>query len=91
MMVCEDSIGWEDGYCGIYGVVDKLNFVVVIVFDDEQVYMVEQFCYFVKGCYLEFFQGVKEGDVFFEFFVVVKVELKEECGLLVNEWLLVVE
>ena len=40
MTVREDSIGREDGYRGIYGVVDKPNFVVVIALDDEQVYMV---------------------------------------------------
>lgn len=91
MTVREDSIGREDGYRGIYGVVDKPNFVVVIALDDEQVYMVEQFRYPVKGRHLEFPQGAKDGDAPFEPLAVAKAELKEECGLLANEWLPVAE
>lgn len=91
MTVREDSIGREDGYRGIYGVVDKPDFVVVIALDGDQVYMVEQFRYPVKGRHLEFPQGAKEGDAEFEPLAVAKAELREECGLVASQWFAVAE
>ena len=59
MTVREDTIGRDDGYRGIYGVVDKPDFVVVIAIEGEDVYLVEQYRYPVKGRHLEFPQGAK--------------------------------
>lgn len=86
MTVREDSIGREDGYRGIYGVVDKPDFVVVIALDGDDVYLVEQYRYPVKGRHLEFPQGAKEGAETFDALSVAKAELREECGLLAADW-----
>ncbi|HCB08694.1 MAG TPA: ADP-ribose pyrophosphatase, partial [Alteromonas sp.] len=66
MTVREDTIGRDDGYRGIYGVVDKPDFVVVIAIDGDDVYLVEQYRYPVKGRHLEFPQGAKEGAETFD-------------------------
>lgn len=86
MTVREDSIERSDGYRGIYGVVDKPDFVVVIALDGDDVYLVEQFRYPVKGRHLEFPQGAKEGAETFDALTVAKAELREECGLLAADW-----
>lgn len=86
MTVREDAIGREDGYRGIYGVVDKPDFVVVIAVDGNDVFMVEQYRYPVKGRHLEFPQGAKEGAETFVALDVAKAELQEECGLLASDW-----
>ena len=86
MTVREDTIGREDGYRGIYGVVDKPDFVVVIAMDGDEVYMVEQYRYPVKGRHLEFPQGAKEEAETFVALDVAKAELQEECGLLASDW-----
>ena len=86
MTVREDTIGRDDGYRGIYGVVDKPDFVVVIAIDGDDVYLVEQYRYPVKGRHLEFPQGTKEGAETFDALSVAKAELREECGLLAADW-----
>jgi ADP-ribose pyrophosphatase len=51
--VREDTIRRRDGSSGIYGVVEKPDFVVIIpVEDDGRLYLVEQFRYPVKGRYI---------------------------------------
>lgn len=86
MTVREDTIGREDGYRGIYGVVDKPDFVVVIAVEGDEVYLVEQYRYTVKGRHMEFPQGAKEGAEAFDALSVARAELQEECGLLASEW-----
>ncbi len=86
MTVREDTIGRDDGYRGIYGVVDKPDFVVIIALSGDDVYLVEQYRYPVKGRYLEFPQGAKESAKTFDALAVAKAELQEECGLLANHW-----
>ena len=50
MRVREDTIRRRDGSNGIYGVVEKPDFVVIIpVEDDGRLYLVEQFRYLVKA------------------------------------------
>ncbi|MDC8831700.1 NUDIX domain-containing protein [Alteromonas gilva] len=86
MTVREDAIGRDDGYRGIYGVIDKPDFVVVIALSGDDVYLVEQYRYPVKGRHLEFPQGAKEGAESFDALSVAKAELREECGLLADNW-----
>jgi ADP-ribose pyrophosphatase len=50
MRVREDTIRRRDGSIGIYGVVEKPDFVVIVpVEDDGRVHLVEQYRYPVKG------------------------------------------
>ena len=54
MRVREDTIRRRDGSTGIYGVVAKPDFVVIVpVEDDGRVHLVEQYRYPVKGRYWE--------------------------------------
>ena len=63
MRVREDTIRRRDGSTGIYGVVEKSDFVVIVpVEDDGQVHLVEQYRYPVKGRYWEFPQGSWERE-----------------------------
>lgn len=52
MRVREDTIRCRDGSSGIYGVVEKPDFVVIVpVEDDGRLHLVEQYRYPVKGRY----------------------------------------
>jgi hypothetical protein len=63
MRVREDMIRRRDGSTGIYGVVEKPDFVVIVpVEDDGRVHLVEQYRYPVKGRYWEFPQGSWERE-----------------------------
>ena len=63
MRVREDTIRRRDGSTGIYGVVEKPDFVVIIpVEDDGRVHLVEQYRYPVKGRYCELPQGSWEQE-----------------------------
>src|ERR1700752_729737 len=54
MRVREDTNRRRDGSTGIYGVVEKSDFVVIVpVEDDGQVHLVEQYRCPVKGSYWE--------------------------------------
>ena len=45
MTVREDAIQRKDGSRGIYGVVEKADFALVIPFDGDAFYLVEQYRY----------------------------------------------
>ena len=63
MRVREDTIRRRDGSIGIYGVVEKPDFVVIVpVEDDGRVHLVEQYRYPVKGRYWELPQGSWEQE-----------------------------
>ena len=52
MRVREDTIRRQDGSAGIYGIVEKPDFVVVApVEDNGRLYLVDQYRYPVKGRY----------------------------------------
>ena len=58
MRVREDTIRRPDGSSGIYGVVEKPDFVVIVPVDDDgRLHLVEQYRYPVKGRYWELPQG----------------------------------
>src|ERR1700736_5982121 len=58
MRVREDAIRRRDGSEGIYGVVEKPDFVVIVpVEEDGGVHLVEQYRYPVRGRYWELPQG----------------------------------
>ena len=82
MRVREDTIRRRDGSSGIYGVVEKPDFVVIIpVEDDGQVHLVEQYRYPVKSRYWELPQGSWEQEPGADPMEMARGELREEAGL----------
>lgn len=82
MRVREDAIRRRDGSSGIFGVVEKPDFVVIVpVEDDGRLHLVEQFRYPVKGRYWELPQGSWEQVPGAEPLEVARGELREETGL----------
>jgi ADP-ribose pyrophosphatase len=80
MTVREDTIVRANGSRGIYGVVEKPDFAVIAAIDGNQLYLVEQYRYPVKGRYWELPQGAWEKqDV--DPLVLAIAELREETGL----------
>lgn len=86
MRVREDSIQRRDGSTGIYGVVEKPDFVVIVpVTDDGRLYLVEQFRYPVGARYWELPQGAWEQVADADPLEVARGELQEETGLEAGE------
>ena len=82
MRVREDAIQRCDGSKGIYGVVEKTDFVVIVPIDESnRVYLVQQFRYPVKARYWEFPQGSWEHDESAAPLDIARGELSEETGL----------
>lgn len=57
MKVREDLVELAGGETGIFGVVEKPNFALVIPYEKNNFYLVQQYRYPVQGCYWEFPQG----------------------------------
>lgn len=86
MTVREDAIRRQDGSEGIYGVVEKPNFVVVVPMgDDGSLHLVEQYRYPVAARFWEFPQGAWEQQPDADPLEVARGELREETGLLAEE------
>ncbi|MFZ2101405.1 MAG: NUDIX hydrolase [Oricola sp.] len=86
MRVREDEISRRDGSRGIYGVVEKPDFAVIVpVEDDCRLHLVEQFRYPVGGRYWELPQGAWEEDPQADPLTVARGELLEETGLVSEE------
>jgi ADP-ribose pyrophosphatase len=82
MRVREDAIRRRDGSSGIYGVVEKPDFVVIVPVDDEGgLYLVQQFRYPVRGRYWELPQGSWEQAPGADPMEIARGELREETGL----------
>jgi 8-oxo-dGTP pyrophosphatase MutT (NUDIX family) len=81
MTVREDQIRRSDGSQGIYGVIDKPDFALVIPADRDGFWLVEQYRYTVGGRFWEFPQGTfphgQDGDPA----ELARSELEEETGL----------
>lgn len=81
MRVREDAIRRRDGSAGIYGVVEKDDFVVVVpVHDDGSITLVQQYRYPVGGRFWEFCQGMW-GPPGTDPALAAAHELAEETGL----------
>lgn len=81
MRVREDDIERADGSVGIYGVVEKDDFALIIPFQDGAFWLVEQYRYPVEGRYWEFPQGSwREGEDGSPE-ELARSELHEETGL----------
>ena len=81
MTVREDDIRRADGSEGIYGVVDKPTFALVIPLDGDRVHLVEQFRYPVGMRRWEFPQGTAPDRAELEPAELATRELREETGL----------
>lgn len=80
--VREDIVERGDGDTGIYGVVDKPPYSMVIPKDDDgRVYLVEQFRYPVQARRWEFPAGSARQPSSLDPADVARVELREETGL----------
>ncbi|CTQ75437.1 NUDIX domain-containing protein [Roseibium alexandrii] len=81
MQVHEDAVRFPDGSEGIYGLVDKPDFALIIPrHDDGRFQLVEQYRYPVGGRYWEFPQGSWEGVQNADLEQVALGELEEETG-----------
>jgi ADP-ribose pyrophosphatase len=81
MRVREDSIQYRDGSTGIYGVVEKPNFVVIAAIDDMgRLQLVQQFRYPVAARFWELPQGAWDQQPDADPTDVARGELREETG-----------
>jgi 8-oxo-dGTP pyrophosphatase MutT (NUDIX family) len=80
MSVREDRIRRPDGTEGIYGVVTRPDFALIIPRHAGRFYMIEQYRYPVRGRYLEFPQGAWETKPDAKPEDVAAGELREETG-----------
>src|SRR5882762_8060976 len=81
MRVREDGIRLRDGSTGIYGVIEKSDFVIVAAFEAGRLHLVEQFRYPVGGRYWELPQGASEQAPGADPLDVARAELREEAGI----------
>jgi len=81
LTVREDRIKRESGSEGIYGVVEKPDFAIIIPVEDGHVYLVEQYRYTIKERCFEFPQGAWESNPDADPSLLAAGELKEETGL----------
>ncbi|HEY5151029.1 MAG TPA: NUDIX hydrolase [Mycobacterium sp.] len=81
MTVREDVIRRPDGSTGIYGVIDKPTYALIIAAHGDRVALVEQFRYPLGGRRWEFPQGTAPGRADLEPTELAIRELREETGL----------
>jgi 8-oxo-dGTP pyrophosphatase MutT (NUDIX family) len=82
MRVREDRVRRPDGSDGIYGVVEKPDFALIVpMADDGGLWVVEQFRYPVGARFSEFPQGSWEGEAEVDPEQLARGELREETGL----------
>ena len=77
----EDIIVRNNGQEGVFSVVEKEDFVVILPIDDNFIYVVEQYRYPVKEKTLEVPQGSFESVLDNDLEDAAKRELQEETGL----------
>lgn len=85
MTVREDEIRRKDGSLGIYGVVEKSDFVIVVPVQDGLVHMVQQYRYPIGQRQWEFPQGAWEEKPDADPRELAAGELEEETGLVAEE------
>jgi 8-oxo-dGDP phosphatase len=81
MTVREDHVRRPDGSNGIYGVVDKPDYALVIAVDGDRLRLVEQFRYPLGLRRWEFPQGTAPGRADLDPTELAHRELREETGL----------
>ncbi len=86
MSVREDEVRRPDGTMGVYGVVDKPDFALVIPRDHDGFWMVEQYRHPVGRRAWEFPQGSWGPGQFGSPSELARAELREETGLSAGSW-----
>jgi 8-oxo-dGDP phosphatase len=81
MVVREDAVRRYDGSDGIYGVIDKPTYALVIALDGDRLHLVEQFRYPIGMRRWEFPQGTAPDRADVEPGELAARELREETGL----------
>lgn len=81
MTVREDTVERPDGSIGIYGVVDKPDYALIIALDNDRVALVEQYRYPLGARRWEFPQGTAPDRAEVEPAELAAQELREETGL----------
>jgi len=85
MRVREDAIRRRDGTAGIFGVVEKPDFVTIAAVEAGLIYLVEQYRYPIQGRYWELPQGAWEHQPTADPLDVARGELREETGMEADE------
>lgn len=82
MTVQEDDVRFPNGATGIYGVVEKPDFVAIVPMDDQgRIHLVSQFRYPVGQRMWELPMGVSHGTAEQQ----AQAELREETGLIAGQ------
>lgn len=81
MEVREDEFTREDNSQGLYAVISKPDYAVIVPLEEGYIYLVEQYRYPVAGRYWELPQGSWESDPDMAPEDLARAELKEETGL----------
>lgn len=85
MKVREDKVEFSNGHKGIYGVVEKDHFALIIPFDGTHLHLVEQYRYPTGKQSIEFPQGKHEDTATINPVELANAELEEELGLVADE------
>ena len=86
LSVREDHFERDDGSTGVYGVVDKPDFAIVIAEQDGQFHLVEQFRYPIGRRSWEFPMGGWPPGRSGSALALAQAELREETGLTAGHW-----
>jgi 8-oxo-dGDP phosphatase len=86
MTVREDAVRRPDGVDGIYGVVDKPDYALVVALDRDRLAMVEQYRYPLGMRRWEFPQGTAPDRTEMPARELAARELREETGLRAATW-----
>ncbi|MGH3785943.1 MAG: NUDIX domain-containing protein [Pseudonocardiaceae bacterium] len=85
MSVREDDVRRSDGSSGIYGVVDKPDYALIIPLNGDRVHLVEQYRYPVGARRWEFPQGTAPDRADTDPATLAARELREETGLVAGQ------
>lgn len=84
--VREDEVSFPDGSDGIYHVIERPDFVVVVAYEDEGFWLVEQYRYPLRERHWEFVAGGWPPGESGSSLDLAKRELKEETGHVAGTW-----
>ncbi|QJR79719.1 NUDIX hydrolase [Alteromonas pelagimontana] len=85
MTLREDEIRRQSGAKGLYSVVEKPDFTIIIPIERNDIYMVEQYRYPINERQLEFPQGAWEEKPDASPEALAAGELREETGFIADE------
>ena len=84
MKIHEDQVEFANGYRGMYGYMDKTDYSLIIPYEDDHFYLVNQYRYPIKKESLEFPAGRTEGKKLSGEEMAMN-ELQEETGLVAKK------